>query len=193
MGLFKWRSAKQRAAPAQPTLPEPPELRTCRRHGEEVELRVGNQFVIGNKIDSGSFGDVYEGYCINTSEPVVIKLEARNAKHPQLLYEARLSKILHGGGTALGIPRLLWYGIEGEYYAMVMEMLDWSLEHLFNYCGRTFTLKTVLMLGEQLVSRLEFLHSKNFLHRDVKPDNFLMGLGPSSHVVYLLDFGLAKR
>jgi|Transcript_79476 serine/threonine protein kinase len=177
-------------------IPEPPHLKTSRRRGDEIELRVGNQFSIGNKIDAGSFGAIYEGAKIGDeayTEPLVIKLEALDAKHPQLLYEARLCKILQGGGSAVGIPKLYWYGIEGDYYAMVLEMLDWSLEHLFNYCGRRFNLKTVLSLAEQMVSRLEYFHSKNFVHRDLKPDNFLMGLGAQAHIVYLVDYGLAKR
>ena len=55
-----------------------------------------------------------------------------------------------------------------------------------------FNLKTVLSLAEQMVSRLEYFHSKNFVHRDLKPDNFLMGLGAQAHIVYLVDYGLAK-
>ena len=95
---------------------------------------------------------------------------------------------------------------------MVMDLLGPSLEDLFCYCDRTFTVKTVAFLVSQLVSRLEYLHEKNYLHRDIKPDNFLVGLGTSSSssssssssgrtagpggaaaTVYMIDFGLAKR
>jgi serine/threonine protein kinase len=88
---------------------------------------------------------------------------------------------------------LKWFGTEGEYNVMVMELLGPSLEDLFNFCSRKFTLKTVLMLADQMISRIEYIHSKNFIHRDVKPDNFLMGLGSKGNLVYLIDFGLAKR
>mmetsp|Transcript_41303 Transcript_41303/g.54293 ORF Transcript_41303/g.54293 Transcript_41303/m.54293 type:complete len:169 (-) Transcript_41303:1448-1954(-) len=94
---------------------------------------------------------------------------------------------------AEGIPDVLWYGIEGDYKAMVMELLGHSLEDLFQYCGRKFTLKTVCMLGEQMISRLEYMQQNNFIHRDMKPDNFLMGNGNKRSLVYLIDFGLSKR
>ncbi len=73
-----------------------------------------------------------------------------------------------------------------------MDLLGKSLEDLFNYCGRQFSLKTVLLLAHEMVSRVECLHLKGFTHRDIKPENFLMGRGRDRHTVYLIDFGLAK-
>jgi casein kinase 1 epsilon len=70
-----------------------------------------------------------------------------------------------------------WFGVEGEYSVMVMDLLGPSLEDLFNYCKRKFSLKTVLMLADQMIQRIEYIHSRLFLHRDIKPDNFLIGIG----------------
>lgn len=76
---------------------------------------------------------------------------------------------------------------------MVMDMLGQSLEELFRKCGRRFSLKTVLMLADQMIQRVEYIHSRLYLHRDIKPDNFLMGVGKRQHYVYTVDFGLTKR
>jgi len=151
---------------------------------------VGKKYRLGRKIGSGSFGDIYLGTNMTTGEEVAIKLESVKTKHPQLLYESKIYRILHGG---LGIPNVRWYGIEGDYNVMVLDLLGPSLEDLFNYCGRRFQLKTVLMLADQLLGRLEYVHTKSFIHRDVKPDNFLIGLGKRQSVIHIIDFGLAKK
>ncbi|CAJ2649901.1 unnamed protein product [Trifolium pratense] len=155
-----------------------------------MEPRVGNKFRLGRKIGSGSFGEIYLGTNIQTNEEVAIKLENVKTKHPQLLYESKLYRILQGG---TGIPNVRWFGVEGDYNVLVMDLLGPSLEDLFNFCSRKLSLKTVLMLADQMINRVEFIHSKSMLHRDIKPDNFLMGLGRRANQVYAIDFGLAKK
>lgn len=158
-----------------------------------VELRVGNRFRIGQKIGSGSFGEIFRGTNIQSGEPVAIKLEPVKTRHPQLVYESRFYRILNAGGGAIGIPLILYHGIEGEFNVMVIELLGPSLEDLFSFCGRKLSMKSTLMLADQMISRVEFVHSKSVLHRDIKPDNFLMGSGRKGHHVYIIDFGLAKK
>ena len=74
-----------------------------------------------------------------------------------------------------------------------MEWMGPSLESLFNQTLRKFSLKTVLMLIDQMVARIEYVHNRNFIHRDIKPDNFCIGHNKTANKIFLLDFGLAKR
>jgi casein kinase I homolog HRR25 len=166
---------------------------------------VGDKYRLESKIGGGGFGHVYlgwnhvqlhHGYAytaqgINTenNHQVAIKLEDVFDHDPSFLEtEIESYHTLSGG---VGIPSLHWSGQEDEYRVMVFELLGPSLEDLFNYCSRRFSLKTVLMLFDQLICRLEYIHSKKILHRDIKPDNFLMGVGRCGNKVYLTDFGLA--
>ena len=81
----------------------------------------------------------------------------------------------------------------GDFNVLVMDLMGPSLESLFNQTLRKFSLKTVLMLIDQMISRIEYIHNRHFIHRDIKPDNFCIGLNKTSHKIFLLDFGLAKR
>lgn len=93
-------------------------------------------------------GDIYLGINIISGEEVAIKLESVKAKHPQLEYESKVYKTLAGG---VGVPFVRWFGTECDYNAMVLDLLGPSLEDLFNFCNRKFSLKTVLLLADQLV------------------------------------------
>lgn len=93
-------------------------------------------------------GDIYLGINIISGEEVAIKLESVKAKHPQLEYESKVYKTLAGG---VGVPFVRWFGTECDYNAMVLDLLGPSLEDLFNFCTRKFSLKTVLLLADQLV------------------------------------------
>ncbi|EDV30912.1 uncharacterized protein Dana_GF15092 [Drosophila ananassae] len=151
---------------------------------------VGGRYQVLKAIGSGSFGDIYQGLSLKDGTDVAIKVETADAKYPQLMYEAKVYEQL---AESPGFPALLHFGCEKNYNAMVIELLGSSLEELFNLCKRRFSLKTVLMLVDQLLLRLECVHEHGFIHRDIKPDNFLMGLGKHSNKLFLIDFGLSKR
>lgn len=154
-----------------------------------MEFRVGKKYSLGRKIGCGSFGDIYTGTNMTTGEEVAIKLEPNRSKHPQLIRETKIYRTLHG---VVGIPGVRWFGTEGDYNVMVMDLMGKSLEELFNYCGRKFHLKTVLMIADQILNRIEVVHTKCYIHRDIKPDNFLVGVGLRRHMIFMIDFGLAK-
>ena len=156
----------------------------------DLEQTIVDNYRLEKRIGSGAFGEIYLARHITTKQKFACKVEPVSTKHPQLKYEERVYNYLKGGK---GIPAVHFYGEVGDYYCMVIELLGRSLEDLFQYCGNVFSLKTVLMLGDQMLQRIEFVHNNSFLHRDIKPDNFLMGYGKSSHILYIIDFGLAKR
>jgi len=153
--------------------------------GRSVKTRVLR------KINEGAFGEIHVGELLESGKQVAVKLELQNTLHPQLLSEGNIYRHLQGGP---GIPEVYWFGLhEPMYNVMVMDLLGPSLQDLFVYCDHKFTVKTTLMLVDQMLSVLEFFHKKQYLHRDIKPDNFMIGVGDKSHQVYVIDLGLTKK
>ena len=155
-----------------------------------MDLRVGSKYILRKRIGAGSFGEIYSGENISTHEEVAIKLEPSRTRPPQLISESKIYKSLSG---AVGIPNFLWYGVEGDYNVLVMELLGKSLEEQLENCHHKFSLKTVLMVADQILTRIEYIHNKGYIHRDVKPDNFILGIGKKSNEIFAIDFGLSKK
>lgn len=148
---------------------------------------LANKYELIKKISEGSFGSVFKAKNIRTNEFVAIKIERKNGNCINTLkIEAKIYQYL---AKEPGFPRLKWYGTDDQINYLVMNLLVCSLTKLTKMYG-SLQLKTVLILGIQLIQRLETLHNKCLLHRDIKPDNFLLD---TNNILYLIDFGLCKR
>ncbi|KAI9167630.1 Casein kinase I [Paramyrothecium foliicola] len=153
---------------------------------------VGVHYRVGKKIGEGSFGVIFEGTNLLNNQQVAIKFEPRKSDAPQLRDEYRTYKILVG---CPGIPNVYYFGQEGLHNILVIDLLGPSLEDLFDHCGRRFTIKTVVMVAKQMLSRVQTIHDKNLIYRDIKPDNFLIGRPgtKSANIIHVVDFGMAKQ
>jgi len=146
----------------------------------------GDKYKLIKKIGTGASSEVYLG--INIAKPeeqVAVKLERFAIRYPLLWRESRLYQTLQEGTGTVGIPKLIWYGqdLDKDYNILILELLGPTLDHFFNICSQRFSLKTVLMLAIDVLRCVESLHSKSYIHRDIKPDNFAMGLGSKSDQV----------
>jgi casein kinase 1 len=155
----------------------------------QTDQALAGLYKLGRRIGAGAFGDIYLAKNIQTGEEVAVKIESSRAK-PLLINEAKRLQHLQGG---LGMPTMFRCEAGDEFNFLVMDLLGPSLEDLFNLCERKFSLACLAKMSAQLISRAEFLHGRNFIHRDIKPDNFLIGRGDRSSLIYMIDFGLAKE
>lgn len=142
---------------------------------------------------------VFVGTRLADSCPVVAKVEKNSKKLStarknrgivsSLEHEHAVYKFLHGRG----VPLVQWFGAVGEFQALVMDLTGPALEELFVYCKRRFSLKTVLLLADQMLDRIQCLHDAGYIHGDITPDNFVMGIGRNSCKVYLLNMKWASE
>ena len=141
-------------------------------------------------LNQGSFGKVYVAESIAKKEFVALKVEKDDLKPSQILNESKIYALLSGKTGFAKNSCLL--NIPGSR-VLVLELLGVNLLELFAECGQRFSLKTVLMIAIQMLDRLETLHSIGYVHRDIKPQNVMIGRGPKSSTFYLVDFGLAAK
>jgi serine/threonine protein kinase len=159
----------------------------------KYQLIVGDKYILSKPLGNGSFGEIYFG--INRELPkghpdqvVAIKLEKKDSFIQLLKIEAKIYKYLYKEGV--GIPKFYWSGDQDDFNVLIVEVMGPNLEHLLNTCNRKFSLKTALIIAQEMIRVIQYLHSKGIIHRDIKPENFLIGLHNNN--IHVIDFGLCK-
>ena len=151
------------------------------------------RYKLVQRLGSGSFGEIYKAIeSGNDGREYAVKLEKTTEKSAQLKSEYSLLSELK---SIDGYPRVYgYYKMNDTYYAMILQLLGESLESLFDKCDRRFTVKTTIMIAEQVLTRLQCLHEEGYIHRDMKPDNLMIGKDQSNTwKIFLIDFGLCKQ
>ena len=151
------------------------------------EILLFKKYNLVKNIGGGAFGTVFLGTNVFTRENVAIKIEERKNRS-NLEREAYILYYLKGPG----LPEVISFGKTKRYYILIQTLLGKSLYDLYNESNRKFNLKDICMLGIQLIERLQYIHSKNYIHRDIKPHNFLIG-AKDEGLIYIIDFGLSKK
>ena len=147
-----------------------------------------NKYLIIKKLGEGSFGLIYSAKTQHNW--YAVKLESRNRGQNLLENEACIMYYLRGKR----IPAIKSYANDLNFNILVMELMGKSLEEIFESLPKKkMSVNCVAKIGIQMIEILEYIHKKHIIHRDIKPDNFVMGRGDKSKYVYLLDFGLAKK
>jgi serine/threonine protein kinase len=144
---------------------------------------------IKSHLGSGGFANVFKGENVMTSQDVAIKIETESSNPSSILTESSVYERVTG---APGFPTFHNCGIAHGRRYLVLDLLGNSIGHLFRNHRHHFSLKTTLMLIDQMLARVEYLHHNGYLHCDLKPSNFLMGINSRSNTLYLIDFGLAS-
>ena len=149
---------------------------------------VNKKYKLIEKIGEGSFGSIYKSQNTRTREYVAIKVEPVKNETKLLKNESLLYQYLINSS---GIPKVKWFGKDTANYYMVIDLLGESLQTIKN--KRTlFSLKLTLQIGIQIINLLKTIHDKSLVHRDIKPDNFLLGLNNDAKNIFIIDFGFCK-
>lgn len=155
-----------------------------------MEKIIDGRYKIRSLIGEGNFGKVFSAKDMQNKKYVAVKLEQNCKNNSQLENEIETLKAIQG---ARGIPKLIGSGEWNEHKYMVTELLGSSLHTLFLQYKKKFSLNTVVAIAEQSLARIETLHKKYYLHRDIKPRQFVIGRKTDAETVYMLDFGLSKK
>ena len=150
-----------------------------------------DKYLIIKLLGKGSFGKAYLAEDNKTKQKVALKVEKISKKERDnlLKHESIIMKYL----SCSHIPEIFLFGNTQLYNILPMQLLGISLEKALTISGGKMIIKSVCYIGIEMINALEFIHNKSFIHRDLKPDNFMFGTEEKSNKLYIIDFGLAKK
>ena len=154
-------------------------------------MLIGNKYQLIERIGKGNFGSIYKAQNIRTNELVAIKVESIARETKLLKRESQILQYL-ANTSVDNFPELKWFGLDEQNYYMVMNLLGESLSSIKEFFGE-LDIKETLLIGIQMIERIRTLHQHLLVHRDIKPDNFVFGLGNKKTKLYLIDFGFTRR
>jgi len=149
---------------------------------------IGNKYKLTSSIGNGSFGSIFKGTNIRTDEEVAIKVETLESNTKLLKKEAQIYQYL---GVIDNFPQVKWFGKDANNYYMVLNLYGESIKERIEKKG-TMSVTEAIEYGLQMIDRIQVLHEKLLIHRDIKPDNFMFGLNNKSNTLYLIDYGFCK-
>lgn len=151
---------------------------------------INSQYKIEEMIGKGSFGNVFRANDLFNNQIVAIKTEDSTNDNEYLYDEFKLyNKIMKHNS----IPNVYYYGSYKDKNILVMSYLGNNLGTLFKFCDKKFSMKTVCMITIQVINVLEHIHSHGIIHKDIKPENILIGHKNDKQNIYLVDFGLSDK
>ena len=156
---------------------------------EERKLTEDYSIYFHHQLGKGGFGQLYLGRNLKENDLVAIKVEERGSRS-HLYAEFQILKEIE---NEKGIPKVYEFHKGHKHNYLMMQLLGKSLDKLFTEMKRHFSIKTVSMIGYQMVQRIEYVDSKGYIHRDIKPANFLIGKSSEKERLYIIDFGLSKK
>jgi len=154
---------------------------------------IFNKYKVKRFMELSEYCWAYQGVNVKNNEPVFLKFEKRNSRFNFLENEVFCLYNLKG----FGLPKILSYGKIGLYNVLIEELLGNSLHNLWNLWklkkkDKNLNLKNICMVALQVINRLEYMHSKDYIHKDIKPQNFVIGR-KDPHIIYIIDFGISKK
>lgn len=160
---------------------------------DTIPRRMGNYW-LQDRLGSGYSGSIFKAYHIHDGTFVALKVQDVDHECPTNRYEQAIYPLLQGGE---GMPRLWASGIEGKWHYLVISLLGKSLESIYRqnlqWGHQRMDLRSVCSIAIQVIARLQIMHNREVLHRDIQLGNCAIGLTPEEETIYMIDFGFSKR